>query len=225
VYSGPDDYEKTIGVEFGIRRFSLPSCHKRVWRMEVWDLSGGCKFWSASAAYIRGGDMLAFVFDFSDPSSWGQSFELAKRVLVHMKSHHRIVCIGSKMDKRKTEADIYQAASELQSILKMSAFPMVFCCSSKDVDCVVLGFANLRGFPFLFSEVCSSAGVPEGRVRIDPALFNAWLWDAEDPTSSLLQKATRFITNILAQSVVSDTTPKYFLQPYNEASKSKFDFP
>ena len=111
-----DEYQTTIGVEFGAKNIELD---KKIYRIQIWDTAGQENFRSITRAYYKNSVCAFVVYDISNK----ESFNNAQTWIEDCKSQSPktvfLVLVGNKCDLESNRQVTYDEGMELANNYKM----------------------------------------------------------------------------------------------------------
>ena len=104
------DYISTIGVDFFARR--LPKCGIR---MNIWDLGGDPRFRGITYPYIKGSNLLLYVYDMTREETICTLKDLHKTFSKKKLSCAKVIVIGNKSDEVDSRCDCSEQGEKFAS--------------------------------------------------------------------------------------------------------------
>ena len=114
-----EEYEATIGVEFGVKNITLDN---QIYRIQIWDTAGQENFRSITRAYYKNCVCAMVVYDITNKKSFDNVQNWIKDVITNSPKTVLIILIGNKIDlvdKRKVTFDEGQEFAINQGIIFM----------------------------------------------------------------------------------------------------------
>ena len=97
------NYISTIGLDFKMKPVEIEG---QTIRLQIWDAAGQERFRSIVAAYYRGAQGIALVYDLSDPESFRSVRNWMKQIESNTKNSVDLILVGNKSDlERKVTTD------------------------------------------------------------------------------------------------------------------------
>ena len=114
-----EEYEATIGVEFGVKNITLDN---QIFRIQIWDTAGQENFRSITRAYYKNCVCAMVVYDITNKKSFDNVQNWIKDVITNSPKTVLIILIGNKIDlidKRQVSFDDGQEFAINQGIIFM----------------------------------------------------------------------------------------------------------
>ena len=114
-----EDYEATIGVEFGVKNLQIDN---KIYRIQIWDTAGQENFRSITRAYYKNCVCAMVVYDITNKKSFDNVQNWIKDVITNSPKTVLIILIGNKIDlidKRQVSFDDGQEFAINQGIIFM----------------------------------------------------------------------------------------------------------
>ena len=114
-----EEYEATIGVEFGVKNITLDN---QIYRIQIWDTAGQENFRSITRAYYKNCVCAMVVYDITNKKSFDNVQNWIKDVITNSPKTVLIILIWNKIDlidKRQVSFDDGQEFAINQGIIFM----------------------------------------------------------------------------------------------------------
>lgn len=95
-----NQYEATVGIDFGTKLITLPDYNNQQIKLQIWDTAGQEKFHGIIKSYLRDVYIAFLVFDLTDRNSWDGMVKWKKELENYIKYDQipLIVLVGTKSD-------------------------------------------------------------------------------------------------------------------------------
>ena len=104
-----DEYQATIGVEFGAKNISF---NNQIYRIQIWDTAGQENFRSITRAYYKNSVCAMVVYDITNRDSFEHVQNWIQDVKDQSPKTVLIVLVGNKIDLEENRAVSYDEGSE-----------------------------------------------------------------------------------------------------------------
>ena len=104
-----DEYQATIGVEFGAKNISF---NNQIYRIQIWDTAGQENFRSITRAYYKNSVCAMVVYDITNRDSFEHIQNWIQDVKDQSPKTVLIVLVGNKIDLEENRAVSYDEGSE-----------------------------------------------------------------------------------------------------------------
>ena len=130
-----DDYQATIGVEFGAKNTQI---NGKTCRIQIWDTAGQENFRSITRAYYKNSVCALVVYDITNRESFNNVQTWIEDCLSQSPKTVLLVLVGNKIDLKDSRKVTLDEGKELAEKNKM----LFFECSAKNGDNVNEIFDN-----------------------------------------------------------------------------------
>ena len=104
-----EDYEATIGVEFGVKNLQIDN---KIYRIQIWDTAGQENFRSITRAYYKNCVCAMVVYDITKRTSFNNVQNWLQDVITQSPKTVLIILIGNKIDLEDKREVIFDEGNE-----------------------------------------------------------------------------------------------------------------
>lgn len=130
-----ETYNPTVGVDYKIRTIKLG---QKVYKLQIWDLSGQERFRSIISSYYRGANGIIVVYDVTNYDSFYDLRNWLDEINKHMSSDTVVMIAGNKIDCGARVVDTDQGNEFAQAV----ELPFMEISAKRDLDILNL-FDNM----------------------------------------------------------------------------------
>ena len=114
-----EEYQATIGVEFGAKNIDLDG---KIFRIQVWDTAGQESFRSITRAYFKNTAVAVIVYDITKPETFDNVQTWIEESKDQSPKTITLVLVGNKSDLESKRAITYEQGKELADQNKIPFF-------------------------------------------------------------------------------------------------------